>query len=226
MADTRLSSMDASGQSSSGRAIGERRHRRATEPASSMVDKIVEAEEPPPRRPGAVALFVAFATVALSGFGGVLPWTRRMIVERRRWMTPEEFNDSYALCNFLPGPNVVNFAVVFGDRIAGLRGAAAALVGLLAPPVAIVLVLGALYAQFGNAAVVRGVLAGVAPAAAGLMIATAIKMSEPLLRRGFGPAQVVVVALVIAVGVLRWPLAWVVLAALPLSIALAWWWRR
>jgi len=178
------------------------------------------------RPPRLGELFVAFVTVSLSGFGGVLPWTRRMIVERRRWMTADEFNAAYSLCNFLPGPNIVNFSVVFGSRIAGPRGAVVALVGLLGPPVALVLVFGALYSQFGAVEPVRRALGGMAPAAAGLMIATAAKMGMPLLRQGFGPAPVVVAATIVAVGLLRWPLAWVVLALAPLSVAAAWWWRR
>ena len=112
------------------------------------------------------------------------------------------------------------------SRWKGPVGALVALTGLLGPPVAIVLVLGTLYARFGDVAHVRGFLAGVAPAAAGLMIATALKMAEPMLRRGAGPAPVIVVAAIIAIGVLRWPLAWVLLVLVPLSIALAWWWRR
>ena len=179
-----------------------------------------------PRAPSLAALFVAFLTVSLSGFGGVLPWARRMIVEQRRWMTADEFNDAYALCNFLPGPNIVNFSVVFGSRFRGPAGALVALTGLLGPPVAIVLVLGTLYARFGDVAFVRGFLAGIAPAAAGLMIATALKMAEPMLRRGAGPAPVIVVAAIIAIGVMRWPMLWVLLVLVPLSIVLAWWWRR
>jgi chromate transporter len=179
-----------------------------------------------PHAPTLAALFVAFLTVSLSGFGGVLPWARRMIVEQRRWMTADEFNDAYALCNFLPGPNIVNFSVVFGSRFRGPAGALVALTGLLGPPVAIVLVLGTLYARFGDVAYVRGFLAGIAPAAAGLMIATALKMAEPMLRRGAGPAPVIVATAIVAIGVLRWPLAWVLLVLVPLSIALAWWWRR
>jgi chromate transporter len=179
-----------------------------------------------PLAPSLAALFVAFLTVSLSGFGGVLPWARRMIVEQRRWMTADEFNDAYALCNFLPGPNIVNFSVVFGSRFRGPAGALVALTGLLGQPVTIVLVLGTLYARFGDVAYVRGFLAGVAPAAAGLMIATALKMAEPMLRRGAGPAPVIVVAAIVAIGVLRWPLVWVLLVLLPLSIALAWWWHR
>jgi chromate transporter len=178
------------------------------------------------RPPRLGELFVAFVTVSLSGFGGVLPWTRRMIVERRRWMTADEFNAAYSLCNFLPGPNIVNFSVVFGSRIAGPRGAVVALVGLLGPPVALVLVFGALYVQFGAVEVVRRALGGIAPAAAGLMIANAAKMCAPLLRQGFGPAPFVVVATVAALSLLQWPLPWVVLTFAPLSIAAAWWWRR
>src|SRR5215475_4565424 len=134
------------------------------------------------QQPRLAQLFVAFVTVSLSGFGGVLAWTRRMIVERRQWMTPEEFNAAYSLCNFLPGPNIVNFSVVFGSRIAGAWGAVVALAGLLGPPVALVLVLGALYARFGAVEPVRRALGGIAPAAAGLMLANAAKMCAPLLR--------------------------------------------
>lgn len=177
------------------------------------------------KAPRPAELFLAFVTVSLSGFGGVLAWTRRMIVERRQWMTPEEFNAAYSLCNFLPGPNIVNFSVVFGSRIAGARGAVVALAGLLGPPVALVLVLGALYARFGEVEVVRRILGGIAPAAAGLMLATAIKMAAPLFRRG-APAPFVVAAMITMVGILRWPLAVVVLASVPFSVALAWWWRR
>ena len=112
-----------------------------------MADEMqADAERSPRQPPSLVALFAAFATVALSGFGGVLPWTRRMIVDQRRWMTAEEFNEAYALCNFLPGPNIVNFSVVFGRQIAGTWGALVALVGLLGPPFAIVTFFGFLYA--------------------------------------------------------------------------------
>src|ERR1700749_2220140 len=107
---------------------------------------------PAPPAPALLDLFVAFALVSLSGFGGVLAWSRRMLVEERRWMTPEEFNDAYALCQFLPGPNVVNLSVVFGRRIRGAVGSAVALLGLLGPPFVIVTVIGLIYAQFGEIA--------------------------------------------------------------------------
>src|SRR6266852_1799007 len=81
--------------------------------------------------PTLLELFVAFALISLCGFGGVLAWSRRMLVEERKWMTAEEFNDAYALCQFLPGPNVVNLSVVFGRRIRGPVGSAVAFAGLL-----------------------------------------------------------------------------------------------
>ena len=97
------------------------------------------------KRPDLRALFLAFSSVGLSGFGGVLPFARRMLVEERQWMTAEEFNAQLGLCQFLPGPNVVNLAVVVGKRYQGALGAIVAPVGLLAGPLAIVLVLALLY---------------------------------------------------------------------------------
>src|SRR4030081_1462137 len=105
---------------------------------------------PPPMQPGLIELFVAFAKMSLAGFGGVLYWARRGIVEQHRWMTAEEFNETFALCHFLPGPNVVNLSVVFGSRFRGIPGGVAAFAGLLGPPVVIVIILAALYAHFGE----------------------------------------------------------------------------
>ena len=84
--------------------------------------------------PGLFALFAAFAKMSLSGFGGVLAFARRGIVDQRRWMTAEEFNETFALCHFLPGPNIVNLTVVFGSRFRGIPGAIAAFAGLVGPP--------------------------------------------------------------------------------------------
>src|SRR5579875_1922262 len=122
--------------------------------ARSMSDSLApsrgpEAEQATPA-PHLGELFVAFVKVALSGFGGALPWARRMIVEQKCWMTAQEFNEAFALSQFLPGPNVVNFSVVFGARFGGVAGAATAFFGLMLPPLAIVIVLAMLYARFGD----------------------------------------------------------------------------
>ena len=182
---------------------------------------------PAPRRPpGLTDLFVAFALIALCGFGGVLYWSRRMLVEVRGWMSPDEFNEAYALCQFLPGPNIVNLSVVFGSRIRGVSGALIALLGLIGPPMAIVIVLAVLYAHFGELEAVRRALAGIAAAAAGLVLATAARMGEPLARSGSFVALGVAAATFVAIGVARAPLLWAIAVLLPVSMALAWWARR
>src|ERR671934_2414245 len=94
----------------------------------------------PPHRPGLTELFVAFAKMSLAGFGGVLYWARRGIVDQHRWMTADEFNETYALCHFLPGPNIVNLSVVFGARFGGVPGAIAGFAGLVGPPMVLVMV--------------------------------------------------------------------------------------
>jgi chromate transporter len=140
-------------------------------------------------------------------------------------MTAEEFNEAFAVSQFLPGANVVNLAVIFGGRLHGAAGAAVALAGLLIPPVTIVLILGALYGRYGDVDALQRVLAGLAAAAAGLIGAMVIKMSAPLLREGV-PALAVAAAGFVAVGFLRYPLPLVLIVLAPLSIALAWSMRR
>ena len=122
--------------------------------------------KPAPIAPNPLELFIAFSLISVSGFGGVLYWSRRMMVDERKWMTAEEFNEAYALCNFLPGPNIVNFSVVFGRQVGGTVGALAALLGLLGPPFLLASMLGLLYANYGDVAALQRVLAGVAAAAA------------------------------------------------------------
>src|SRR6201985_1248730 len=97
--------------------------------------------------PSLIALFVAFAKMSLAGFGGVLVFARRGIVEQHRWMTAEEFNETFALCHFLPGPNIVNLTVVFGSRFRGVAGSVAAFAGLVGPPLLLMGALAALYAR-------------------------------------------------------------------------------
>jgi chromate transporter len=180
---------------------------------------------PPVPPPSISELFFAFFSMALHGFGGVLPWARRAIVEEKRWMTAQEFNEVFAIGQFLPGANIVNFAVVFGGRLHGAAGAAVALAGLLIPPVAIVLVLAVLYGHFGEIDALRRILSGVAAAAPGLLGAIAVKMTLPLWREGV-PALVVAAAAFAAIGIMRWPLPWVLIAMVPASIAIAAWVRR
>src|SRR2546429_7648612 len=176
--------------------------------------------------PGLSALFVAFAKVSLAGFGGVLYWARRGIVAQHRWMTADEFNETYALCHFLPGPNIVNLSMVFGSRIRGIAGGVAAFAGLLAPPTAIVTMLAALYARYGEIDALRRILAGVSCAAVGLLIATVLRMMTPLIKRRDVIGLVLLVAVLVAIGLARLPLQTVLLVAIPISLAVTVYMRR
>jgi chromate transporter len=176
--------------------------------------------------PSLVELFLAFAKMSLAGFGGVLVWARRGIVDQHRWMTAEEFNETFALCHFLPGPNVVNLSVVFGSRFRGVPGGIAAFAGLVGPPVVIVTILAALYARFGEIDALRRILAGVSCAAVGLLISALLRMMMPLIRKRDSVGLVVMAAVFVAVGLLRLTLPAVLLLAIPLSIAITFAMRR
>jgi chromate transporter len=188
----------------------------------SMIDRA----EPAPGVPSLLDIFTAFASIALSGFGGVLAWARRGLAERRKWMTPEEFNDLFALAQFLPGPNIVNFSVVYGSRLRGPWGAAAAFLGLLGPPLVIVTLLGMAYVRFSDIDALRRVLSGVSAAAAGVLIGTVAKMAIPMLRENFGPPVVLALLTFLAIGVMRWPMPIALAFLVPLSIGVSWWVRR
>ena len=165
-------------------------------------------------------LFMAFAKMSLAGFGGVLVWARRAIVDQHRWMTADEFNEAFALCHFLPGPNIVNLSVVFGARFRGIPGSIAAFLGLLGPPVVIVTVLAAIYSRYGEIPALQRTLTGVSCAAVGLFVGVIWRMMVPLIKRRNPVELSLLVAVFIAVGLLRFPLPWVLAVAVPLSIAI------
>src|ERR1700749_3771363 len=182
--------------------------------------------------PGLFELFIAFAKMSVAGFGGVLPFARRGIVEQHRWMTADEFNETFALCHFLPGPNIVNFTMVFGSRIRGLAGGIAAFTGLpapptlllpilalLAPPTLRMLILAVLYQHFGQTEALRRILAGVSSAAVGLLISVIFRMMMPLVKKRDLAGLAVLAAVFLAIGVARQPLPAVLLVGIPISIA-------
>ena len=136
-------------------------------------------EEKSKERVSLGALFVAFLTVSLCGFGGGVVWARRIAVELRRWISEEEFADILSLCQFMPGPNVVGIAVCVGANRRGTIGAIAAASGFVVIPWTIGLSLGLWLLQYAHLAVIRNILGGVSAAAAGLLIATGIKMFKP-----------------------------------------------
>ena len=177
------------------------------------------------RKPGARvslrALFIALLKVSLYGIGGGggLVWARRIAIEQRQWITEQEFADIVSLCQFMPGPNIVGIAVCVGTRLRGTAGAIAAVAGFLLIPWTIGFALGVVYLQHAHHPVLQNILGGVSATAAGLLIATGIKMLLP--HRG-RPAAMIFAALAFALMVFSsLPLLVVLLGLAPLSIAAA-----
>ena len=166
---------------------------------------------PPPAlsRPASKTdLFMSFTWLALQGFGGVLAVVQRELVEKKRWMTREQFVEEWAVAQIMPGPNVVNLSMMIGGRYFGLAGALAALAGMLTVPLVIVLLLAVLYSGVADSAMAQGALRGMGAVAAGLITATGLKLMSALGKNAMGlPACLVLVALTFgAIALLRWPL--------------------
>jgi chromate transporter len=193
-------------------------------PAPVPAPELAISTQPPP--PGVITLFFAFARMSLAGFGGVLAFARRGIVEQHQWMTADEFNETFSLCHFLPGPNVVNLSVVFGARFAGIPGAIAAFAGLIGPPTLLVMILAVLYVHYGQVELLRRILAGISCGAVGLLIAVVVKMLMPLVKRRDLVGLMMMVLVFAAIGLWRWPLQAVLLVAVPVSLGLTFVMRR
>lgn len=159
-------------------------------------------------------LFLTFSWLAMQGFGGVLAVAQRELVDRKRWLTREEYLDIYSVAQILPGPNVVNFSLMFGDRFFGLSGALSSLCGMLLLPMILVLGLAAVYNEFSVIPEVAGAMRGMGAVAAGLMLAMAVKLLGALRHNPMGLwlCGALMLASFVAIAVMRLPLVWVVLA--------------
>jgi chromate transporter len=169
-------------------------------------------------------LFLSFTWLALQGFGGVLAVVERELVERKRWLTQEEFIEEWAVAQIMPGPNVINLSLMIGGRYFGLRGALAALAGMLALPLAIVLLLALTYSHFSSHPGLAGALRGMAAVSAGLIAATGFKLASALKKHPLPLLWSVPLALtgVLLVAFLRWPLFYVLLGLGSAGCALTW----
>ncbi len=156
-------------------------------------------------------LFLSFTLLALQGFGGVLAVVQHELVERKRWMTKEEFVDNWAVAQIMPGPNVVNISLMIGARRFGLSGALAAMAGMLVIPLLLVLLLGLVYARYASDPHLAGALRGMGAVAAGLIIATGLKLSTALKKNPLGLPVCIAfsVACFICIALLRWRLGYV-----------------
>ncbi len=173
-----------------------------------------------------LAFFWACNSLALQGFGGVLAVAQREIVERRRWLTREQFVEMLSISQILPGPNIVNLALALGYRYFGVRGAFAGMAGLLCVPLLIVLSLAALYSTFANEPLLVGALRGMGAVAAGLLLATAAKLIGTLKRNALGLPLCLAAAssAFVAIALLRWPLV-AVLGVLGSATVLSAWFK-
>lgn len=180
----------------------------------------MEQTEAPRPRITKLALFLAFSRITLSSFGGALYWTRRELVEKLRWLTDREFVELLTLGQLLPGPNVLNLTVMVGHRLGGVPGVAASVAGYLSWPILVVVGMGIFYQHYGTLPQVQQALAGMSKVAAGLLLATVIKLAAAVPRE----LRPVVFGLLAfgAVGVMRWPLLWVIAVLGPCAVFLAW----
>jgi chromate transporter len=174
----------------------------------------------PPSPPTTRELFTAFLSVGISGFGGVLPYARRQLVDVKRWITDAEMTELLSLAQLLPGPNIVNVAIMLGTRFRGAAGAAAGVLGLILVPLVLFLVLGAIYQQFADVPWLKGAFAGVGAAAAGLVLSVGVRFAHAL------EPRVWVIALGVAgfaaIVFAHLPLVLVVLVLAPLGVLIAW----
>lgn len=191
-------------------------------PATPMTPPASTPLQPARPGPGLVDLFVGFLSIGVVAFGGVLPISRRALVERYKWVTSEEFTELLALAQFLPGPNITNLAVVVGARYQGPAGSVAAVLGLTVVPAIIVILLGTIFTLYSDVKVLSGVLAGLAAAAAGLIISMVVRIAEPMWREPTLRTWGIAVAAFVGVVVLTIPLPWVMLVLGTLSVVLAW----
>lgn len=176
----------------------------------------------PPPHPTEVELFLGFLGASLRGFGGVFVMGRRMLVEEKRWLTPDEFLEVLGVCQFLPGANIVNVSVAVGQRFRGWTGSLAALSGIVIAPGAISIGLAALFLRYAFIPQVSHAMGAIAAAAAGLVIGMALKMAGPVLRKDGVLAIPIGLGTLLAAGLLHWPLIGVLLVMGPAGAAVAW----
>ncbi len=185
-----------------------------------MTDTVVERYAPKNK----TDLFVSFTLLALQGFGGVLAVVQRELVEKKKWLTLDEFVEDWAVAQILPGPNVVNLCIMIASRHFGLAGSLAALAGILTVPTVLVLMIAAAFAGIADTQAAQGMLRGMGAVSAGLIAATGIKLITALKNNPMGQVSCLLVAALTfsAIGLLRLPLAWVLLSLGLLSCVYAW----
>lgn len=171
-------------------------------------------------------LFWSFSSLALQGFGGVLAVVQRELVDKKRWLTRDEFVEDWAVAQVMPGPNVVNLGLMLGERYFGLRGALVAVLGLFTFPLVGLLALAIAFASIADSPAAQGALRGMGAAAAGLVMASGFRLVGALRANVMGRPACYLLAILtfVAIALLRWPLIWVLLGLG--GVACSWAWLR
>ena len=182
---------------------------------------IFQVSRPQPSSPS--DLFWSFTKIALQGFGGVLAIIQHELVDKKQWLTVEEFVEDWSVAQILPGPNVVNLSLMLGDRYFGTRGALAALAGMLTVPLLVIVVIAVVFTGVADSPVAQGALKGMGAVAAGLIAAVGLKLVKALKSNVMGAGACIFLAAMtfIAIAILRIPLAWVLLSIGVLATGLA-----
>ena len=164
-------------------------------------------------------LFIGFAIISLQGFGGVLPWVRRSVVDKHQWLDAAEFNTLLGICQLMPGPNVLNLSVCVGYKLRGPRGAVSCMLGLTLPPMVLVMILATIYQAHSSLPAISGILSGISAVGIGLIAATGIKMLKEVFKK---PMMLIVVGVIISgIAIFKLSMVKVVFIGFILAIALA-----
>ena len=192
-------------------------------PATAIAGKVAhKSVELPPGHPriGPLQLLISFSLLTMSGFGGVLPFAYRMMVEKKQWLDKAGFSELFAAAQIMPGPPIIHMAQMFGHRDSGWRGGAAAVLGIVGLPTLLMMVMGLAYEHLGELALFRQALAGMSAAAVAIIIVMGVRISSAVPRRV--RPWLVVVAAFVCLGVARLPFIAVIAVLAPLSVWLAW----
>jgi chromate transporter len=169
---------------------------------------------------GPLRLLIIFSQITMVGFGGVLPFAYRELVERRRLLSNAAFSEMFAFGQVMPGPAIVNFALTLGYRDSGAAGAVAAVAGIVSLPFLLLVVMGIFYFRNADVALVREALHGMAVVTGGLVVAVALKMARGMHRNK--QAMILLLGVFLSFGLMRWPFLAVMAVAGPLAFWLSW----
>ncbi len=170
-------------------------------------------------------LYWALTKLALQGFGGVFPVAQRVLVEERKWFTPQVFLEEWAVAQVLPGPNIVNLSVMLGARCFGAMGAFMAVAGIFSMPALLLILIAIFFEQFREYPAIAGALHGMGAVSAGLIGGTSLKMAASLKTHPltfFGAITFTVITFTL-LAIVKFPLIPVLLIMGTLSVFLTYW---